>query len=638
MSPPSGDAVMDFVNELSPTKKGRKDKPHIIPYRQFTKLIIYHLGRTHNIHQRSASPFHLSEEDLKLAEKEGKKKPATAKQLKSKLVKEKSSKPAPAPKPKVTYAKPSNPSPAKHSKLGKVLKTRKGKREDLDDYVNLEEKTTELDQGQARSDPSKTPESRPPPEQEFIDEDQAGPDPRESHAALVGLNPNPTHDEFMANVYPNDKSRKRRRDDQDPPHPPPELDPSSSKKRRHDSDALGSSQPLTHHSSAWKTSDTREAPSSSSKQQFGPNSEQPVEDRNESHNPLTAFSSRGLEHNKRIKTHILLPRLTAPYNLVSLKTSSPAFHLRIELHRKLEELVPSLWIESEHDYNISAAYGITHWWFKRKDFYITSHNTPYDRRAVRSHMRILSVISIKTFERYGYAFLKEIVIRRVDYNEYKISEVDFKNPHPNDFEDLYLLHLQEDYTIISKPRVAIYRDRNDRKKMLRENEVHKFRDGTLTRVLHKLDHMVKDFRLYQYNLGMDYRIWSEDDKRRSEEFMEAVSAIAVSFGYQRPQLMVTLRYRKTRLSASRLVAKGYRQEEGIDFEESFAPVARIEAIRIFIANAASKNMTIYQMDVKITFLNDELKEEVYVSQPEGFVDPDQPTHVYRLKKALYGLK
>nr|GEW13244.1 hypothetical protein [Tanacetum cinerariifolium] len=89
---------------------------------------------------------------------------------------------------------------------------------------------------------------------------------------------------------------------------------------------------------------------------------------------------------------------------------------------------------------------------------------------------------------------------------------------------------------------------------------------------------------------------------------------------------------------ARLVVKGYRQEEGIDFEESFAPVAHIEAIRIFIANAASSNMTVYQMDVKTAFLNGELKEEVYVSQPKGFVDPDHPTHVYRLKKALYGLK
>nr|GFB82585.1 retrovirus-related Pol polyprotein from transposon TNT 1-94 [Tanacetum cinerariifolium] len=84
--------------------------------------------------------------------------------------------------------------------------------------------------------------------------------------------------------------------------------------------------------------------------------------------------------------------------------------------------------------------------------------------------------------------------------------------------------------------------------------------------------------------------------------------------------------------------QGYRQDEGIDFEESSAPVARIKAIRIFIANSTSKNMTIYQMDVKTKFLNGELKEEVYVSQSKGFVDPDHLTHVYRLKKVLYGLK
>ncbi|GKD54893.1 retrovirus-related pol polyprotein from transposon TNT 1-94, partial [Tanacetum coccineum] len=89
---------------------------------------------------------------------------------------------------------------------------------------------------------------------------------------------------------------------------------------------------------------------------------------------------------------------------------------------------------------------------------------------------------------------------------------------------------------------------------------------------------------------------------------------------------------------ARVVAKGFRQEEGLDFEESFAPVAKLEAIRIFLANAASKNMTVYQMDMKTAFLNGELKEEVYVSQPKGFVDPDRPNHIYRLKKALYCLK
>ncbi|GJR56158.1 retrovirus-related pol polyprotein from transposon TNT 1-94 [Tanacetum coccineum] len=89
---------------------------------------------------------------------------------------------------------------------------------------------------------------------------------------------------------------------------------------------------------------------------------------------------------------------------------------------------------------------------------------------------------------------------------------------------------------------------------------------------------------------------------------------------------------------ARLVARGYRQEEGNNFEESFALVARLEAIRIFIAYAAYMNMVVYQMDVNTAFLNGILREEVYISQPDGFVDQDNPNHVYKLKKALYELK
>nr|GEZ19034.1 retrovirus-related Pol polyprotein from transposon TNT 1-94 [Tanacetum cinerariifolium] len=89
---------------------------------------------------------------------------------------------------------------------------------------------------------------------------------------------------------------------------------------------------------------------------------------------------------------------------------------------------------------------------------------------------------------------------------------------------------------------------------------------------------------------------------------------------------------------SRLVVRGYRQEEGIDFEESFALVARMEAIRIFLAYAAHRSFTIFQMDVKTAFLHGSLKEDVYVCQPEGFINADHPSHVYKLKKALYGLK
>nr|GFB53474.1 retrovirus-related Pol polyprotein from transposon TNT 1-94 [Tanacetum cinerariifolium] len=89
---------------------------------------------------------------------------------------------------------------------------------------------------------------------------------------------------------------------------------------------------------------------------------------------------------------------------------------------------------------------------------------------------------------------------------------------------------------------------------------------------------------------------------------------------------------------ARLVALEYRQEEGIDFKKLFALIARLEALWIFLVFTDHMNMIVYQMDVKTTFLNGILHEEVYVSQPDGFVDPDNPNHVYRLKKALYGLK
>ncbi|GJY21709.1 hypothetical protein Tco_0394275, partial [Tanacetum coccineum] len=81
---------------------------------------------------------------------------------------------------------------------------------------------------------------------------------------------------------------------------------------------------------------------------------------------------------------------------------------------------------------------------------------------------------------------------------------------------------KEDYTIVHKPRAVIYKYRNDQKKMTRENKVHKFSDGTLIRILEKLDHMVKDFRLFKFNMGMENRIWSEVDKRRSKEFIKVI--------------------------------------------------------------------------------------------------------------------
>ncbi|GJX60651.1 retrovirus-related pol polyprotein from transposon TNT 1-94 [Tanacetum coccineum] len=89
---------------------------------------------------------------------------------------------------------------------------------------------------------------------------------------------------------------------------------------------------------------------------------------------------------------------------------------------------------------------------------------------------------------------------------------------------------------------------------------------------------------------------------------------------------------------SRLVAQGYNQQEGIDYDETYAPVARLESIRILLAYACALDFKLYQMDVKSAFLKGFINEEVYVAQPPGFIDFAKPNYVYRLKKALYGLK
>jgi hypothetical protein len=87
-----------------------------------------------------------------------------------------------------------------------------------------------------------------------------------------------------------------------------------------------------------------------------------------------------------------------------------------------------------------------------------------------------------------------------------------------------------------------------------------------------------------------------------------------------------------------LVAQGYTQVEGLDFEKTYAPIARLEAIRILLAYACTHNIKLYQMNVKSAFLNGYINEEVYVKQPPNFKDDKKSNHVYKLKKALYGLK
>ncbi|GKB51580.1 hypothetical protein Tco_0902333 [Tanacetum coccineum] len=862
--------LTDKANLGSPTKKGRKDKPHVILYCRFTKLIIYKADEvfgmpfpnepiSNNI--RNAPYYNaylemITKHDQKvLVEKEGKRKTASAKQPKPKPAIEKSSKPAPAPKPKVTKEKPSkastakppNPKPAKEKSTkatplqkaepvveanrplpvvegkGKAIVTKeqaaqsllalhtpKRRRttdqfifqrrtpgteeastgpspqpqddtsaniiteelgEDVDKQVNLEEKTAELDQDQAVSDLGEIHKSRPPPEQVFMDEDQARPDPGESGVALAGPDPKPMHDEFMANLYSKvqeslkfladehvilenplsstetlssmnnledayiigdqfindkstkdelrklngeaevvsmvtvpiyqasssvpplstpvidlsppkpassttqkfsdleqrnknldnttqnigsrvftlelrdlphkidetvkeavqsgtykslpehitlyedleasmaraqreeflaekDKSRKRCLDNQDPPPPPIDLD--LSKKKQHDSGASGSSQPPAPQSSAWKKSDTKDTPSSSSKQQSGHHSEKSVEDipmldtanisdsqdndsahllkikpRSEWLKPILekdrpeTLEPDWIRKKKLSKTDLEGPTykvaktfyennislqlqmkechrmLTNQVNLVNpeghrlipdvskpLPLGGPPGQVTIQsqfffnkdleylisgdkgrrsalsisklkaaqyLDFGLEDLVPSLWIKSECEYDISAAYGISHWWFKRKEFYITKHSAPFD---------------------HSKSYYQEYISQGWLHNSASVNNFEDLTCSTFKIWDVSNFLFKEDYTIVSKPRAIIYRDRNDQKKMMLETEVHKFSDGTLQRILDKLDHMVKDFKLYEYNKGMETRIWSEDNRRRSKDFME----------------------------------------------------------------------------------------------------------------------
>ncbi|GJV05543.1 hypothetical protein Tco_1343199 [Tanacetum coccineum] len=229
----------------------------------------------------------------------------------------------------------------------------------------------------------------------------------------------------------------------------------------------------------------------------------------------------------------------------------------------LEQLVPDqFWIAEECKYDIAAMYGT--------------------RRAVRTHMRILSVVRIEVFSMYGYNYMKKIVLRRADLKEYVIAERDFKHMYPSDFEDLYLLNLQgqlnhlspedkkilttavnlwtrnlvirhrvedfqlgiesyqtqlnltkprweatgfefkHDYTVIDSPRAVTFRDRYGVQMIMRFNEIHKYSDGTLQQIDEALDYRVKEFQINRTNPGMNTRFWTKKDVDRSKDFMFAI--------------------------------------------------------------------------------------------------------------------
>nr|GEY90303.1 hypothetical protein [Tanacetum cinerariifolium] len=188
--------------------------------------------------------------------------------------------------------------------------------------------------------------------------------------------------------------------------------------------------------------------------------------------------------------------------------------------------IPKFWIKEECKYDIAAMYGISHWCFQRQQFYINRHTPEGDRKAVRTHMRILSVVRIEVFSMYGYDYMKKIVLRRADLNEHVIAERDFKYMYPSDFEYLYLLNLQGHLNhLLPKDKKILTTAVNQWTRhlmMMRFTEIHKFSDGTLQQINEALDYRVKEFRINRMNPGLNTRFWTRKDVDRSKAFMLAI--------------------------------------------------------------------------------------------------------------------
>ncbi|GJT08147.1 hypothetical protein Tco_0842609 [Tanacetum coccineum] len=332
------------------------------------------------------------------------------------------------------------------------------------------------------------------------------------------------------------KSAKRRRHDSGASgsaQPPTKDDEQSSKKPR-ESDASASKQHPALTSTGWQITDTRDAVVDSSMHRSDPESEH-----SEQSSDDIPMQDDGHVSDMEDTDNAHIP-----------KVSTTTWFKPIPEGERPATPEPE-WTIPPNDFPEPE----NNW----ANTYATTYKVPEENKLQRKTYDIGSFI--KWFcrrtgkKKLCKADLEGPAFNLRDYQEYKISEKDFKNLHPNDFEDLFLLNIQEklnhlpktdktslhtavnmwirnldaadyyfkeDYTIVPKPRAVVYRDRNDQRKLMRLNELHKFSDGTLTRVMEKLDHMVKDFHLFEYNKGMETRKWSEDDKRRSKDFITAI--------------------------------------------------------------------------------------------------------------------
>nr|GEV64639.1 copia protein [Tanacetum cinerariifolium] len=625
VSPLLGDAIMDFVNQLGyteiihfvsrmgPTKKGRKDNPHVIPYCQFTKIIICHLGRIHNIHQRSASLFHLVEEDfrlgnLKLVPKgeidevfgmpildelilinirnapyynaylemvaKHDQKVATVKERKKKTAQSQAyvggvairepiveaTQPLPIADRKgkdsiygsvinwtSTQAQDDTsanivcdlPFPA-HAETGtasektdsggktEILQIDEEQRKDVDDQVNLNEKSDELDQGQARSDPGRTPDSRPPPKQEVMDEDQAGSDPEESHGDLAGPDLKLTYDKFMADLYPKvQESLKFLADEhvflEDPISLTRTLSSMNNLEDAYDigdqfiNDKSTEDEPEKPNVEAEVVSmvtvliyqASSSVPPLTTKTTLLPYPQQQSTTESELATRVTLLEKKLSDLELKNKT----------LDNTSQNLGSRVFTLELrDLPHKIDEAI------CESVKEASSAWKK----FDTRDAPPSSskqQSDPHTEQPVKD-LPMPKTANIFNSEDTDSAHLPKIKQRPewlkplpdddktcLECHKMLTDQIDWANPEgdqvridvskplplsgPPGFE------YKHDYTIIGSPREVVFPVGNNERKIMRFNEIYKFSDGTLTNIMKALDFRVKEYTVNQLNLSMN---------------------------------------------------------------------------------------------------------------------------------------
>nr|GEV22471.1 hypothetical protein [Tanacetum cinerariifolium] len=351
--------------------------------------------------------------------------------------------------------------------------------------TNSGEKTDELDQGQARSDPVRTLESRPPPERVVMDEDQAGPDLGESRGALDGPDPDPTHNEFMADLYPKnlddayaigDQFINDKFNEDEPEKPNVEAEVVFTKNKTLDYTSRNIRSRVFTLELRYLPHKIDEAVRESVREAVHVALQALVRDR---FRELPEADMIEILHQRMFETGTykslpehrpewlkpipdeerpatpepawVIPKSYIPDAVnnwdkaLATMYQAPAENSLLEKTRDMQTFMYCK--GSGHALSISKLKDDHHLDFGL-ELLVPEHM--WINEVIRTHMRILSVVSIKAYSRYGYDYLKEITLRKSDYQEYMIAEKDFKNLYPNDFEDLNLLLLQGDLNHLSR--------------------------------------------------------------------------------------------------------------------------------------------------------------------------------------------